>query len=77
MDVGEFRESIRAYNQLLELRGKHVDEAVLGIMVRAVDEDMKDSRGQPGILFQCHFMVWIAQHLIVLCKTPFGHLKNM
>ncbi|XP_071507585.1 tetratricopeptide repeat protein 27-like [Diadema antillarum] len=48
MDVGEFEEGIRAYSRLLDLREKHVDEAVLGVMVRVVMEDVMDNTGRPG-----------------------------
>ena len=48
LDIGEFGEGVSAYSRLLELRGKHVDEPVLGIMVRAVDENLMDCKGQPG-----------------------------
>ncbi|XP_041468800.1 tetratricopeptide repeat protein 27-like [Lytechinus variegatus] len=52
IDIGEFAESIRAFGRLLDLKEKYVDEAVLGVMVRAVLEDMKDRHGEPAGLLK-------------------------
>ncbi|XP_030854836.1 tetratricopeptide repeat protein 27 [Strongylocentrotus purpuratus] len=52
IDIGEFGESIRAYGRLLDLKKKHVDEAVLEVMVRAVLEDLMDCHEKPVSLLK-------------------------
>ena len=47
VDIGEFKESMRAFHRLLEIKEKYVDEEVLAIMVRAVTQDLPDADGNP------------------------------
>ena len=48
-DVGAFAETIRAYHRLMELREKYVDVEVLRVLVTAVNENLPDIKGQPGM----------------------------
>ncbi|XP_033640114.1 tetratricopeptide repeat protein 27-like [Asterias rubens] len=48
VDIGEFKESMRAFHRLLEIKEKYVDEEVLAIMVRAVTQDLPDADGNPS-----------------------------
>nr|CDS27502.1 tetratricopeptide repeat protein 27 [Hymenolepis microstoma] len=41
-----FNDVINAYHRLIELRQKHVDPQILGILVKAVSEDLPDNKGQ-------------------------------
>lgn len=47
-DCGEFGEVIRAYHRLCDLKEKWVDEEILGILVRAVNENLPDAQGNPA-----------------------------
>ncbi|KAL7061340.1 hypothetical protein AAHC03_09946 [Spirometra sp. Aus1] len=46
IDVAAFGDTIRAFHRLIDLRQKHVDPQVLGILVRAVCEDTPDKEGR-------------------------------
>ena len=48
-DVGAFADTIRAYHRLMELREKYVDVGVLRVLVTAVNENLPDIKGQPGM----------------------------
>lgn len=37
---------IYAYHRLIELRQKHVDPQILGVLVKAVSEDLPDNKGR-------------------------------
>ncbi|ESO87695.1 hypothetical protein LOTGIDRAFT_234941 [Lottia gigantea] len=47
VDCGEFEDVVNAYNRLLDLKSKWVDEQILSILVRAIEEDLTDSKGLP------------------------------
>ena len=46
MDQRAFKDALEAYGRLVELRKKHTDPQVLGLLVRAVTEDMPDNTGR-------------------------------
>ncbi|VUZ38697.1 unnamed protein product [Hymenolepis diminuta] len=41
-----FNDVIYAYHRLIELRQKHVDPQILGVLVKAVSEDLPDNKGR-------------------------------
>lgn len=45
VDVGEFREALRAYHQLMDRKEGYKDVQILTILVRAVVENLPDSQG--------------------------------
>jgi len=45
-DIGQFEDVIRSYNRVLDIKKTHVDQEVLGILVRAVVGDVEDFGGQ-------------------------------
>ncbi|CAL1290975.1 unnamed protein product [Larinioides sclopetarius] len=45
-DIGVFEDVIRAWHRLLDIKGKYQDPEVLGILVRAINEDIPDFNGQ-------------------------------
>ncbi|KAL4238173.1 Tetratricopeptide repeat domain 27 [Mactra antiquata] len=51
-DCGEFGEVIKAYNRLIDIKEKWIDEQILGILVRVVNEDIKDADGNSGKLIE-------------------------
>jgi hypothetical protein len=42
----EIFQAIRSYHRLLDLRGSHVDTVVLEIIVKAVNQNLPENRGQ-------------------------------
>ncbi|KAF8768454.1 tetratricopeptide repeat protein 27-like [Argiope bruennichi] len=44
-DIGVFDDVIRAWHRLLDIKGKHQDSEVLGILVQAINEDIPDFYG--------------------------------
>ncbi|BFZ06819.1 hypothetical protein BsWGS_09858 [Bradybaena similaris] len=47
-DCGEFEDVIRSYHRLIDLREKWIDTEVLGILTRAVVENIPDADGIPA-----------------------------
>ncbi|CAL8078886.1 unnamed protein product [Calicophoron daubneyi] len=47
-DVGSFQDTIQACHRLLDLRGKYSDAQVLGVLAKAVLDDVKDCNGMPA-----------------------------
>ncbi|PIK37252.1 putative tetratricopeptide repeat protein 27 [Apostichopus japonicus] len=52
VDVGQFSEAIRAYQRLLELKEKFVDEEVLRVLAKIVTDNIHDHEGKPGVDFK-------------------------
>ncbi|GIY52227.1 tetratricopeptide repeat protein 27 [Caerostris darwini] len=52
IDIGVFEDVIRAWHRLLDIKGKYLDPEILGILVRAITEDMPDFNGQPASKFK-------------------------
>lgn len=44
MDEGSFGDAITAYHRLIDLRHKHIDSQVLGMLTKAVSENLPDSK---------------------------------
>jgi len=47
-DVGKFRESIVAYNRMIDIKKKHEDLGVLEVLVEAVVDNIRDADGNPS-----------------------------
>lgn len=46
MDTGHFEDVLNAHQRLVELKDKYLDKEVIGIVVRAICENMPDSEGK-------------------------------
>ncbi|XP_050404245.1 tetratricopeptide repeat protein 27 isoform X1 [Patella vulgata] len=46
-DCGEFQDVILAYNRLMDIKDKWVDVEVLKVLVRCIEDDLDDKKGQP------------------------------
>ncbi|KAI0207157.1 Tetratricopeptide repeat protein 27 [Lamellibrachia satsuma] len=64
IDCGEFQEVIRAYHRILDLSDRHTDVTVLGVLVKAVCEDLPDAKDQP------------ASYLLTPLRELFGRLTS-
>ena len=51
-DLAHFDEVIRAYNRILDVKDRHVDAEVLGILVRAVQGNLEDNGGERCIKYR-------------------------
>uniref|UniRef100_A0A183AUU3 TPR_REGION domain-containing protein n=1 Tax=Echinostoma caproni TaxID=27848 RepID=A0A183AUU3_9TREM len=47
-DVGAFTDTIQACHRVIELRGKYNDDQVMGVLCKAVLDDVPDDRGRPA-----------------------------
>ncbi|XP_067127794.1 tetratricopeptide repeat protein 27 [Centruroides vittatus] len=48
IDIGAFEDVIKAWHRLIDIKGKHMDEEVLSILIKAILEDMPDIYGHPA-----------------------------
>lgn len=46
LDVCAFGDAIRAYHRLIDLREKHIDAQALGLLTKAVSENLLDDSGK-------------------------------
>lgn len=55
IDTGNFSDSIRSYDRLLDLRGKHLDLEILEILAKVITDEKLDAHGQNSKRYLDHF----------------------